>query len=94
MSSIFAALKFGSADNDKNSKLPESENSSSVVKSVESTLKTDTPVAQGEKKPSPCCCCKETKQKRDACIVENGAENCTELIEAHRICMKGFGYDV
>lgn len=70
MSSIFAALKFGSADNDKNSKLPESENSSSVVKSVESTLKTDTPVAQGEKKPSPCCCCKETKQKRDAWYVE------------------------
>lgn len=22
--------------------------------------------SQGEKKPSPCCCCKETKQTRDA----------------------------
>ncbi|KAA0203944.1 hypothetical protein HAZT_HAZT009299 [Hyalella azteca] len=41
-----------------------------------------------EEKPKPkckaCCACPETKQVRDACIVEKGEENCSELIEAHK----------
>lgn len=49
-----------------------------------------------EKKPKckACCACPETKQARDACIVENGAENCQELIEAHKKCMREMGFDV
>ena len=32
--------------------------------------------ASTEKKPlKPCCACPETKQPRDACIMENGEEN-------------------
>ncbi|XP_055328847.1 tRNA N(3)-methylcytidine methyltransferase METTL6-like [Paramacrobiotus metropolitanus] len=39
-----------------------------------------------EKKPAckACCACPETKKVRDACIVENGEENCQHLIEAHK----------
>ncbi|NEU35165.1 hypothetical protein GN156_31410, partial [bacterium LRH843] len=40
------------------------------------------------KKLKPCCACPETKRVRDACIIENGEENCKSLIEAHRECMK------
>ena len=48
-----------------------------------------------EKKPlKPCCACPETKQPRDACIIENGEENCTELIEAHKKCMRDLGFKI
>ena len=48
-----------------------------------------------EKKPlKPCCACPETKQARDACIMENGQENCTELIEAHKKCMIALGFKI
>lgn len=49
-----------------------------------------------EKKPKckACCACPETKQVRDACIVEKGAENCQGLIEAHKKCMREMGFDV
>jgi len=41
-----------------------------------------------------CCACPETKQARDQCIVENGEANCTELIEAHKECMRRMGFDI
>ena len=48
-----------------------------------------------EKKPlKPCCACPETKQPRDACIIENGEENCTDLIEAHKKCMRDLGFKI
>jgi len=48
-----------------------------------------------EKKPcKPCCACPETKRLRDACIVENGEENCVALIEAHRECMRKLGFNI
>lgn len=46
------------------------------------------------KKLKPCCACPETKRARDACIIENGEENCTELIEAHKQCMRQMGFKV
>lgn len=71
MSSILSSFKFRSSDHEKNSKPPELENSSSAVKSGDvSAPKTDSSAqSQGEKRPAPCCCCKETKQKRDAWFV-------------------------
>ncbi|KHJ48068.1 cytochrome C oxidase copper chaperone [Trichuris suis] len=45
-------------------------------------------------RPKPCCACPETRKLRDECIVEKGEENCKDLIEAHRKCMKQFGYDI
>ncbi|KAH8338103.1 cytochrome c oxidase copper chaperone [Drosophila kikkawai] len=41
-----------------------------------------------------CCACPETKRARDACIVENGEENCTSLIEAHKKCMRDAGFNI
>merc|ERR1712042_330665 len=54
----------------------------------------EVPAAAGEEKPKPCCACPETKQERDACIVEKGEENCGDLIEAHKACMKKMGFDI
>jgi cytochrome c oxidase assembly protein subunit 17 len=54
----------------------------------------DDSAAQPEKKCKPCCACPETKKARDQCIVENGEENCKELIQAHKECMKKMGFDV
>ncbi|XP_020810081.1 cytochrome c oxidase copper chaperone [Drosophila serrata] len=49
----------------------------------------------GEKpKCKACCACPETKRARDACIVENGEENCSSLIEAHKKCMRDAGFNI
>ncbi|XP_061648769.1 cytochrome c oxidase copper chaperone [Phyllopteryx taeniolatus] len=48
-----------------------------------------------QKKPlRACCACPETKKVRDACIIEKGEENCTELIEAHKDCMRQLGFKI
>ncbi|KAL7988413.1 cytochrome c oxidase copper chaperone [Crotalus tigris] len=53
---------------------------------------------QAEQKPppslKPCCACPETKQARDACIIEKGEENCGHLIEAHKECMRALGFKI
>jgi cytochrome c oxidase assembly protein subunit 17 len=43
-----------------------------------------------------CCCCPETKQARDACVLKNGEEDpdCQRLIELHKACLRGEGFDV
>ncbi|XP_059618646.1 cytochrome c oxidase copper chaperone [Phlebotomus argentipes] len=49
----------------------------------------------GEKpKCKACCACPETKKARDACIVEKGEENCQDLIEAHKKCMRDQGFNI
>nr|XP_018901542.1 PREDICTED: cytochrome c oxidase copper chaperone [Bemisia tabaci] len=45
-------------------------------------------------KLKPCCACPETKRARDSCIIENGEENCRELIEAHKACMRKMGFNI
>ncbi|KAJ8253435.1 hypothetical protein GJAV_G00212930 [Gymnothorax javanicus] len=53
------------------------------------------PVDSTEKKPlKPCCACPETKKARDACIIEKGEESCTDLIEAHKECMRALGFKI
>ena len=43
----------------------------------------------------PCCACPDTKKARDECIFKYGDETkCRDLIEAHRICMKSFGFNI
>jgi len=49
---------------------------------------------QEEKKLKPCCACPETKKPRDECIIERGEENCKELIEAHKECMRKLGFKI
>ena len=55
------------------------------------------PAINGTKeKPAlkPCCACLETKEVRDACIIEKGEEKCTDLIEAHKECMRALGFKI
>ncbi|CAB3230192.1 unnamed protein product [Arctia plantaginis] len=60
------------------------------VKAVEAAAK-----PEGEKpKLKPCCACPETKRARDACIIENGEENCGPLIEEHKACMRKMGFNI
>ncbi|KAL0963587.1 hypothetical protein UPYG_G00308280 [Umbra pygmaea] len=48
-----------------------------------------------QKKPlKPCCACPETKKVRDTCIIEKGEESCTDLIEAHKECMRALGFKI
>ncbi|KAK6906916.1 cytochrome c oxidase assembly protein subunit 17 [Kwoniella mangroviensis CBS 8886] len=46
----------------------------------------------------PCCACPETKSKRDDCFLKSapgeGDVNCREFIEAHKACMRGYGFKV
>jgi cytochrome c oxidase assembly protein subunit 17 len=41
-----------------------------------------------------CCSCPATKVKRDECIVMNGEEECKDLIEAHKVCLRSEGFTV
>uniref|UniRef100_A0A023ED65 Cytochrome c oxidase copper chaperone n=1 Tax=Aedes albopictus TaxID=7160 RepID=A0A023ED65_AEDAL len=41
-----------------------------------------------------CCACPETKRARDACIMERGEENCGDLIEKHKQCMRDMGFNI
>jgi len=54
------------------------------------------PSAEGEKpkKLKACCACPETRKPRDACIMEQGEENCRELIEAHKKCLRDLGFNI
>lgn len=42
----------------------------------------------------PCCVCKETKNRRDECIVLNGEESCGTFIEAHKECLRKHGFQI
>uniref|UniRef100_A0A914LTX6 Cytochrome c oxidase copper chaperone n=1 Tax=Meloidogyne incognita TaxID=6306 RepID=A0A914LTX6_MELIC len=42
----------------------------------------------------PCCVCKETRMVRDECIILNGEESCGALIEAHKKCLKEYGFEM
>ncbi|CAO1379954.1 unnamed protein product [Diamesa serratosioi] len=68
------------------------ESSSYPIKSIESS----SAAKSVEKKPAckACCACPETKKPRDACIVENGEENCGDLIEKHKQCMRDMGFKI
>ncbi|XP_077865049.1 cytochrome c oxidase copper chaperone-like [Saccoglossus kowalevskii] len=41
-----------------------------------------------------CCACPETKKARDACIMEKGESECSDLIEAHKDCMRKLGFNI
>jgi len=74
----------------KNIKMGSSQSSSEAPAEAASTP------AIEEKKPAckPCCACPETRKIRDACIIENGEENCSKEIEAHKECMRQMGFKV
>jgi len=54
----------------------------------------DFPVGKDGKRLKPCCACPETKKPRDECIMQNGEEACSDLIEAHKTCMRSLGFKI
>lgn len=46
----------------------------------------------------PCCACPETKAVRDDCFLKNAPEvaeeQCRAVIEAHKACMRSYGFKV
>ena len=51
---------------------------------------------QQPKKKKICCACPETKEPRDQCMGEFGAEDerYKKLVEAHLVCLRKEGFDV
>lgn len=45
-----------------------------------------------------CCACPETKSARDDCFLrsspEEAGDKCRELVEAHKACMRSYGFKV
>ncbi|OQR97049.1 hypothetical protein ACHHYP_20633 [Achlya hypogyna] len=41
-----------------------------------------------------CCSCPETKSVRDLCVINKGEENCADVIEAHKQCLRAEGFRV
>jgi cytochrome c oxidase assembly protein subunit 17 len=61
----------------------------------EKSKSTENVILESEGKPiKPCCACPETKKPRDKCIMENGEENCKQLIEEHIACLRNLGFKV
>ena len=66
-------------------------------------MKSDSANSKVQPKPAPvlgksgkkiCCSCPETKKVRDLCVVTKGEEHCADVIEAHKVCLRGEGFDV
>lgn len=41
-----------------------------------------------------CCSCPDTKALRDDCVVRNGEEECADVIEKHKICLRKEGFTI
>uniref|UniRef100_A0A2M4AX27 Cytochrome c oxidase copper chaperone n=1 Tax=Anopheles triannulatus TaxID=58253 RepID=A0A2M4AX27_9DIPT len=65
-----------------------------VVPSVAATGPLEDSSTKAKPKCKACCACPETKRARDACIMEHGEENCGELIEQHKQCMRDMGFNI
>ncbi|OWZ64371.1 hypothetical protein AYX14_03980 [Cryptococcus neoformans] len=68
----------------------------STSSSPDATVKEVNPLNPNNLKP--CCACPETKQARDDCFIKSapgeGETNCRDFIEAHKACMRGYGFKV
>lgn len=70
-------------------------NSKQVDSTPTSSTTTSTPTTTDEKpKCKPCCVCKDTREARDKCMIENEEEACRDLILAHQECMRKNGFKV
>jgi cytochrome c oxidase assembly protein subunit 17 len=58
------------------------------------TTPSNVPIGKDGKPLKPCCACPETKKARDQCVLNNGEENCLELIKAHQQCLRDLGFKI
>ncbi|CAK5061672.1 unnamed protein product [Meloidogyne enterolobii] len=68
--------------------------SSSNQNTTQTTTKENCKEENTKKVLRPCCVCKETRMVRDECIILNGEESCGALIEAHKKCLKEYGFEM
>ncbi|DAZ95755.1 TPA: hypothetical protein N0F65_006403 [Lagenidium giganteum] len=57
-------------------------------------VKTTAAPVLGKSGKKICCSCPDTKKVRDLCVVQNGEENCADVIEAHKACLRAEGFTV
>lgn len=46
------------------------------------------------KKLKICCACPDTRKIRDECVVTKGQDNCNDVIEQHKKCLRGLGFKI
>ncbi|CAG8783680.1 27671_t:CDS:1, partial [Dentiscutata erythropus] len=69
-------------------------NKTDIIQLPSSSTTTHQP-SQSQPSIKPCCACPDTKKARDECIFQTGdEEKCRNLIEAHKACMRSYGFDV
>ena len=57
-------------------------------------VKTKPPPKLGKSGKKIWCSCMQTKKARDLCIVSKGEDQCADLIEAHKKCLREEGFTV
>lgn len=51
-------------------------------------------------KPKPpvkkgiCCVCKEPRAKRDECLLTKNEEECKDILEQYKVCLRNEGFEV
>ncbi|KAF9575990.1 Cytochrome c oxidase copper chaperone, partial [Lunasporangiospora selenospora] len=63
-------------------------------KTTSSAPASNVPIGKDGKPLKPCCACPETKRTRDQCVLNNGEENCLEMIKAHQQCLRDLGFKI
>jgi len=62
---------------------------------AEATESTPTEVVgEVEEAPQVCTECAEAKKVADECVLANGKENCVDVLEAYKKCMKDMGFEI
>eukprot|EP01132_Coremiostelium_polycephalum_P003815 gene3815-4747_t len=61
---------------------------------TQTTPTVESPATTAAPKKKICCSCPETKKTRDECILNNGEDKCSDLIEAHKQCLRKEGFDI
>lgn len=52
------------------------------------------PPTAGVPKKKICCACPDTKKVRDECIARNGQDQCGDVIELHKACLRAEGFNI
>eukprot|EP00588_Corethron_pennatum_P014405 CAMPEP_0194279558 /NCGR_PEP_ID=MMETSP0169-20130528/13997_1 /TAXON_ID=218684 /ORGANISM="Corethron pennatum, Strain L29A3" /LENGTH=79 /DNA_ID=CAMNT_0039023997 /DNA_START=60 /DNA_END=299 /DNA_ORIENTATION=- len=70
------------------------DNSSEEAKLPSVTSIKKEPPKVGKSGKKICCSCPETKKLRDECVVMKGEEECADVIEKHKTCLRAEGFTI
>ncbi|PAA94314.1 hypothetical protein BOX15_Mlig029109g3, partial [Macrostomum lignano] len=71
-----------------------SQASGCTLKDKRAQMADKVPVDANGNKLKPCCACPDTRKLRDQCIMAKGEDQCTDLIEAHKLCLRNLGFNI